>query len=83
MKSIRIAAPFAVVATVVVAAASPAAAWWQFASVHSDGSRQVHSPFKDEAACQAALKKTEAEMKQKFPNQFPLVGSCEEYKSEK
>jgi hypothetical protein len=62
---------------------SAAAKWWQFASVNADGSRQVHSPFKDEASCQAALKKLEAEMKQKFPNQFPLVGSCEEYQSEK
>ena len=62
---------------------SAAAKWWQFASVNADGSRQVHSPYKDEASCQAALKKLEAEMKQKFPNQFPLVGSCEEYQSEK
>jgi lysylphosphatidylglycerol synthetase-like protein (DUF2156 family) len=60
-----------------------ASTWWQFASVNADGSRRVHSPFKDEASCQAALKKLEAEMKQKFPDQFPLVGSCEEYQSEK
>jgi predicted DNA-binding WGR domain protein len=60
-----------------------ASSWWQFASVNADGSRQVHSPFKDEATCQAALKKLEAEMKKKFPDQFPLVGSCEEYQSEK
>jgi hypothetical protein len=65
------------------ASTSSAASWWQFASVNADGSRQVHSPYKDEAACQAALKKLEAEMKQKFPNQFPLVGSCEQYQSEK
>ncbi len=60
-----------------------ASTWWQFASVNADGSRQVHSPYKDETSCQAALKKLEAEMKKKFPNQFPLVGSCEEYQSEK
>lgn len=83
MKSIRFAAPVAVLATAVVAAVSPAAAWWQFVSVNADGSRQVHSPYKDEAACQAALKKTEADMKAKFPNQFPLVGSCEEYQGGK
>jgi predicted DNA-binding WGR domain protein len=51
--------------------------------VNADGSRQVHSPFKDEASCQAALKKLEAEMRKKFPSQFPLVGSCEEYQGEK
>jgi hypothetical protein len=65
------------------ASPSPAASWWQFASVNADGSRQVHSPFKDEASCQTALKKLEAEMRKKFPNQFPLVGSCEEYQGEK
>jgi hypothetical protein len=52
-------------------------------SVNSDGSRRVHSPYKDEEACQTALKKVEAEMKKKFPEQFPLVGSCEHYESDK
>ena len=47
------------------------------------GSRRVHSPYKDEASCQAALKKIEAEMKRKFPDQFPLVGSCEHYEGDK
>jgi hypothetical protein len=66
-----------------VAVASPAAAWWQFVSLGPDGLREVHSPYKDEASCQAALKQVEERMKKQFPNQFPLVGSCEEYKNEK
>lgn len=66
-----------------IAVISPASAWWQFVSLGANGLRQVHSPFKDEASCQAELKKVEAEMKKRFPDQFPLVGSCEEYQSEK
>jgi len=52
-------------------------------SLGPNGLRQIHSPFKDEASCQAALKKVEERMKKQFPNQFPLVGSCEEYRHEK
>jgi len=79
----RLAVPVAVVLSLTVASAAQAAAWWQFVSVNADGSRRVHSPYKDEAACQTALKKVEAEMKKKFPDQFPLVGSCEHYESDK
>jgi hypothetical protein len=66
-----------------LATASPAFAWWQFVSLGPDGRRDVHSPYKDEASCNAALKKVEARMKKQFPDQFPLVGSCEEYRGEK
>ena len=60
--------------------ASPTFAWWQFVSLGPNGLRQIHSPFKDEASCQAALKKVAERMKKQFPDQFPLVGSCEEYR---
>jgi hypothetical protein len=62
-----------------ITAASPAFAWWQFVSLGPDGRRDVHSPYPSEAACNAALKKMEAQMKKRFPDQFPLVGSCEQY----
>ncbi len=81
MKLTHTTASLALLATLAVA--SPAAAWWQFVSLGPNGLREVHSPYKDEASCQAALKKLEAEMKKRLPNQFPLVGSCEEYQSEK
>jgi hypothetical protein len=81
MKFARLAACAVLLAT--SAAASPALAWWQFVSLGPNGLREVHSPFKDEASCEAALKKVEARMKKQFPNQFPLVGSCEEYQGEK
>jgi len=83
MTPIRLAVPLALLAALTFAPAAQAAAWWQFVSVNSDGSRRVHSPYKDEEACQTALKKVEAEMKKKFPEQFPLVGSCEHYESDK
>lgn len=66
-----------------VAYAAPASAWWQFVSLGPDGLREVHSPFKSEAACNTALKKVEVRMRKRFPNQFPLVGSCEEYTNRK
>ena len=77
----RLTVCFALLGT--LAFASPAAAWWQFVSLGPDGLRQVHSPYGSEAACKAALKKVEAQMKTKFPHQFPLVGSCEEYRADK
>ena len=58
-------------------------AWWQFVSLGPDGLREVHSPYKDEATCQAALKKVEEQMKKQFPKQYPLVGSCQEYTNQK
>jgi len=78
-------ARFAACSIVVVAitVASPAFAWWQFVSLGPDGRRDVHSPYPNEGACQAALKKMEAQMKKRFPDQFPLVGSCEEYRGDK
>jgi len=81
MKFSRLAACSVVIAT--IAAASPAFAWWQFVSLGPDGRRDVHSPYANEAACNAALKKVEAQMKKRFPDQFPLVGSCEEYRGER
>ncbi len=81
MKLSNTTASIALLATIAVV--SPTASWWQFVSLGPNGLREVHSPYKDEASCQAALKKLEAEMKKRLPNQFPLVGSCEEYQSEK
>ena len=81
MRFARLAACSVLVAT--ITAASPALAWWQFVSLGPDGRRDVHSPFPNEAACNAALKKVEAQMKKRHPDQFPLVGSCEQYTGKK
>jgi hypothetical protein len=79
----RVRIGFCMVLFATVAFAAPASAWWQFVSLGPDGLREVHSPFKTEASCQAALKKVEAQMKKQFPHQYPLVGSCEEYENKK
>jgi len=65
---------------VLVLSASPALAWWQFVAWGDNGERKVYTRFSTEARCQAALKAVEAKLKKKFPNRFPLVGTCEEYR---
>jgi len=64
---------------VLVISASPALSWWQFVALGDDGARRAYTRFSTEKRCQAALKVVEAKLKKKFPNRFPLVGSCEEY----
>jgi hypothetical protein len=64
---------------VFVMSASPALAWWQFAAWGENGERKVYTRFSTKARCNAALKAVEARLKKKFPNRYPLVGTCEEY----
>jgi hypothetical protein len=59
---------------------SPASAWWQFVANGPNSERQVSSHFRTEKECNSALKVTEASMAKKFPDRFPLVGSCEQYR---
>jgi hypothetical protein len=66
--------------SVLAISASPALAWWQFVALGDNGERRVYTRFASEARCQAALKAVEEKLKKKFPNRFPLVGSCEEYR---
>lgn len=65
---------------VLTMAATPAVAWWQFVALGDDGSRKVYTRFATEERCKAALKEVEAKLKKRFPDRFPLVGSCEEYR---
>jgi hypothetical protein len=59
---------------------TPASAWWQFVANGPNSERQVSPHFRTEKECKAALKATEAFMAKKFPDRYPLVGSCEEYR---
>ena len=59
---------------------TPASAWWQFVANGPNSQRQVSPHFRTEKDCKAALKATEAFMAKKFPERYPLVGSCEEYR---
>jgi hypothetical protein len=67
-------------ATILALSTSPASAWWQFVANGPNSERQVSPHFRNEKDCKAALKATEAFMAKKFPDRYPLVGSCEEYR---
>ena len=54
--------------------------WWQFVTNGPNGERQISPHFASEEECERALKAVEALLAQKFPNLFPLVGSCEPYR---
>jgi hypothetical protein len=56
------------------------AVWWQFVTNGPNGERQISPHFASEEECERALKAVEALLAQKFPNRFPLVGSCEPYR---
>jgi hypothetical protein len=57
-----------------------ALAWWQFVANGPNSERQISPHFASQKECERALKATEAFMAKKFPDRFPLVGSCEEYR---
>jgi hypothetical protein len=59
---------------------SPALAYWQFVANGPNNERQVSPHFRTEKECKSALKATEALMAKKFPDRYPLVGSCEVYR---
>ena len=60
--------------------ASPASAWWQFASNSPSGQRQVSPRYATQKECENALKAEESRLAKKYPDLYPLVGSCEEYR---
>jgi hypothetical protein len=59
---------------------SPASAWWQFVANSPNAQRQVSAHYSSQKECKSALKATEARLAKKYPDLFPLVGSCEEYR---
>jgi hypothetical protein len=68
------------VGVTLAAAVSPAAAWWQFVANGPNRERQVSPHFSSQKECKSALKATESRLAKKFPDLYPLVGSCEEYR---
>lgn len=60
--------------------ASSAAAWWQFAANGPNGERQTSPHYDSLKECNKALKVTESRLAKKYPQLYPLVGSCEEYR---
>lgn len=59
---------------------SSARAWWQFAANSPTGERRTSPHYVTLKECNRALKLTEARLAKKYPELYPLVGSCEEYR---
>jgi len=62
------------------ASLSSASAWWQFASNNPNGERQTSAHYDSLNECKRALKLAESRLAKKYPDLYPLVGSCEEYR---
>jgi hypothetical protein len=69
-----------ITSAVVAISVSPASAYWQFVWKGPGGERQVSPHFTSEKECRSVLKVTESTLAKKFPERYPLVGSCEEYR---
>jgi hypothetical protein len=79
MKPISSFAIGAAVAMLVVPA-TPALAYWQFLE-RPPGMEVKPSPrYGTKKQCEEAIKKVEATLKKAYPDRYPLVGSCEEYR---
>jgi hypothetical protein len=72
--------PALLVGATLALSVTAAAAWWQFAMNGPNGERQISPHFETEEECKNALKITEAELAKKYPDRYPLVGSCEQYR---
>jgi hypothetical protein len=71
----------ALVASVIIGmTAVPASAWWQFVAKGPNGERRVSLHYDTLKECKNALKQTESVLARRFPDRYPLVGSCEEYR---
>lgn len=79
-RSLRVALSICVAGAALAATASPAAAWWQFVANSPSGQRQVSPRYKTKEECEAAIKIAEAKLAKQYPELYPLVGSCEEYR---
>ena len=72
--------PVLLVGAALALSVPPAKAWWQFVFNGPNGERQISPHFETEKECKSVLKITEAELAKKYPDRYPLVGSCEQYK---
>jgi hypothetical protein len=81
MKSHKIACGMASTAIgLLVSMTTPTLAYWQFIE-RPPGFEVKPSPrYSSQKDCEAAIKKVEAALKKAYPNRYPLVGSCEEYR---
>lgn len=66
--------------TLLILLATPALAYWQFIERPAGVEVKPSPRYGSQKECEAALKKAEAELKKAYPNRYPLVGSCEEFR---
>ena len=69
-----------VAGAILAATAAPAVAWWQFVANSPSGQREVSPRYATQRECESALKVAEAKLAKRYPELYPLVGSCEEYR---
>ncbi len=60
--------------------AAPASAYWQFIERPAGAEVKPSPRYGSKKECEAALKRAEAALKKAYPNRYPLVGSCEEFR---
>ena len=60
--------------------ASPALAYWQFTERPPGLERKPSPRYSTQKQCDAAFKKAEAALKKAYPDRYPLIGSCEEFR---
>ncbi|HEY2757175.1 MAG TPA: hypothetical protein VGJ01_15730 [Pseudolabrys sp.] len=65
---------------VVLLQTTSALAYWQFIERPAGVEVKPSPRFASQKTCEAALKKAEALLKKRYPDRFPLVGSCEEFR---
>jgi hypothetical protein len=71
---------FGAFVSIAAALTTPASAYWQFIE-RPPGVEVKPSPrYGSQKQCEEALKKAEAALKKAFPDRYPLVGSCEEFR---
>lgn len=65
---------------IVALMAKPAAAYWQFIQRPPGMEVKPSARYGSQKQCEEALKKVEATLKKAYPDRYPLVGSCEEFR---
>ena len=80
MTKLQSALSVVIISATLAAMVSSASAWWQFVANTPNAQRQVSPHYDSEKECEIALKATEKRLAEKYPELYPLVGSCEQYR---
>jgi hypothetical protein len=60
--------------------ATPALAYWQFIERPAGIEVKPSPRYGSEKECESAYKVAEARLKKAYPDRYPLIGSCEEFR---